>query len=230
MINKKSILKPFKASSVKKVSRYHSKEKVSVIASNEAKKVSKQPKIKRLFWDLEVSPNLVFSWSLGNRISIGTEQLVSERAIICCSYKWQGEKKIHSLQWSKGNDKELCKKFIRILEQADEAVTHNGNSFDFKWLYGRCIYHGIKFKQNCKKVDTLLLARRTFRFNSNKLNYIGKFLNIGQKRDTGGFDTWKKIVLKNDKQALKKMVYYCEGDIKLLESVYNKLNPYIIKK
>ncbi len=194
------------------------------------KKEGEEPQ-RILIYDLEVSPNIGFFWQTGNRLSIGPDSIIHERAIICIAYKWLGEEKVHCIKWNKGNDKELCKKFAKVIEQSTHTIAHNGDNFDQKWFMARCIFHGINTsKFTYRKIDTLKIARRLFRFNSNKLDYIGKYLGLGQKKDTGGFQTWKDIVLRNSTKAMSTMVYYCKGDVELLEKVYNKLNKYLPKK
>lgn len=183
-------------------------------------------KFKRLFWDIETSPNIVFSWNIGNKISINHDSIIKERAIICICYKWAGESKVHSLQWNNGNDKSMLEEFIKVLNSADESIGHNSDAFDLKWLKGRCIYHDIPTFPSYNTVDTLKLARSGFRFNSNRLDYLGKFFGYGGKADTGGFQTWKSIVLDNDTKAMDTMVKYCKIDVVRLEQVYDRLNPY----
>ena len=46
-----------------------------------------QETIKRLFFDIETSPNIVYSWRTGYNLTITTENIITERAIICISYK-----------------------------------------------------------------------------------------------------------------------------------------------
>lgn len=180
--------------------------------------------IKRLFIDIEVSPNLVYSWRIGNKINLSIENIVQERAIICVSYKFQGESTVHTLTWRKGDDKELLQKLAKIMNSADELIAHNGDQFDIKWIRARCIYHGIALKEKFNTIDTLKLAKNNFNFNSNKLTYVSQFLGLGKKLDTN-YDLWKKVI-SNDMKALMEMVVYCEQDINLLEKVYNKLQEY----
>jgi DNA-directed RNA polymerase subunit RPC12/RpoP len=78
-------------------------------------------------------------------------------------------------------------------------------------------------------IDTLKIARSKFRFNSNRLDYIGKFLGLGQKIHTD-FNLWKDIMLNNDKLALDKMIDYCIQDVVLLEKVHKELNNHIPSK
>ena len=107
---------------------------------------------------------------------------------------------------------------------------HNADAFDAKHIRTRCMYHNIKLKAKHNSIDTLKLARAAFKMNSNKLNYIGQFLNVGSKIETGGLQLWKDIIEHKDKQALKRMVNYCCGDVLLLEKVYNKVKEYTPSK
>ena len=123
----------------------------------------------------------------------------------------------------------MLEKFVKIANSADELVGHNGDKFDLAWIRTRCLYHGIGMFPNYTTIDTLKIARSKFKFNSNKLNYIAKFLGIGQKIHTD-FDLWKRIVLNKDKVAMDKMVRYCKMDVILLEKVYKQLSTHISPK
>jgi len=186
--------------------------------------------IKRLFFDIETSPNIGLFWTAGFKQTILPENIIKERAIICICYKWAGEKEIHSLTWdNKQDDKKLLKQFIEVANEADELVGHNGDRFDLPWIRTRCLFHNIPVFPDYTTIDTLKHARSKFKFNSNKLDYIAKFLGLGQKLKTG-YDLWKKVVLDKDKQALEDMVTYCKHDVDLLEQIYDKLSPYIPAK
>jgi DNA polymerase III epsilon subunit-like protein len=78
-------------------------------------------------------------------------------------------------------------------------------------------------------IDTLKVSRSKFKFNSNKLDYIGSFLGIGKKIKTD-FSLWKDILLHKDKVAMSKMIKYCQKDVVLLEKVYKALKNHIEPK
>ena len=158
-------------------------------------------KFRRLFFDIETSPNVVFSWNVGYDVRIDYQNILKERAIICICYKFEGESKVHHLTWNKGDDKKMLQKFASIISTADEVVGHNSDKFDIKWVRTRCLYHGISMTHDIKSIDTLKSSRGKFRFNSNKLDYIGKYLGVGKKMETGGFDLWKDIILKNCRKS-----------------------------
>lgn len=189
----------------------------------------REPKkvFRRLLFDCETSPNLALIWNPGPRISVGHEAIVKERAIICIAWKWEGEKKIYSLTWDKHqSDKKMLQEFAKVLESADEVIGHNSDRFDLTWIRTRCLKHGIRISPDFVSIDTLKAARSKFRFNSNKLDYIGKFLDAGQKIPTG-FGLWKAVVMDKDADSLKKMVRYCRNDVVLLEKIYQKMSPYL---
>jgi len=186
--------------------------------------------IKRLFFDIETSPNIGLFWTSGFKLNISPESIIKERAIICICYKWAGDDKVYHLQWDKNqNDKKLLEDFILIANEADELVGHNGDEYDLPWVRTRCLFHRISVFPDYATIDTLKSARARFRFNSNKLDYIAQFLGLGSKLPTG-YGLWKKIVLEKDKEALNEMVEYCKQDVILLEKVYDTMASYIPAK
>lgn len=187
---------------------------------------SKKVLPKRLFWDIETSYNIVKSWRIGYNLNLNTSDIIHERAIICLSYKWQGEDKVHTVRWKNGCDKNVIKEFVKVVSQADECVGHNLKRFDEKWLMTRCIKHGILALPKYKVYDTLLKARSKFNFNSNKLDYIAEFLGLGNKLKHRGLAMWDDIILRNCPLAMEEMIDYCEKDVVLTEEVYNKLVVY----
>ena len=127
-------------------------------------------KIKRLFFDIETSPNIGLFWTAGYKQNISHDNIIKERAIICIAYKWAGEKKIHALTWDKNqDDKAMLAQFIKIANEADELIGHNGDRFDLPWIRTRCIYHNIPVFPNYVTIDTLKSARSKFKFNSNAI-------------------------------------------------------------
>jgi len=181
--------------------------------------------VKRMFWDIETSPNVMFSWRCGRKLNLDYHNIIQERAIICICWKWEGQKRIYSLTWNEGDDKEMLEEFSEEMKKADEMVAHNGDNFDIKWFNARRLIHGLEPVPRAKTVDTLKIARRRFLFNSNRLDYLGSLL-FGEGKIKTEFDLWRNIVLKNDEVALKKMVRYCKKDVVLLEKVWQKLRDY----
>lgn len=187
-------------------------------------------KRRRLFFDIETSPNIGLFWEAGYKKNITTDNIIKERAIICICYKWEDEKEVYSLQWDgKQNDKTMLTKFILVANQANELVGHNGDKFDLAWVRTRCLFHHIDMFPTYTTIDTLKVARSKFRFQSNRLNYIAEFLGLGGKIKTE-YNLWKDILLKNDKVAMEKMIKYCKKDVTLLEQVFKALRGHMLPK
>lgn len=193
---------------------------------NKGKVLAKNKSVlKRLYFDIETSPNIVYSWNIGYNLNIDYNNIIQERAVICICYKWENDNKVYYLNWDRGDDCEMIYRFYDIIMEADEIVGHNSDRYDIKWFRTRCLYHGILNMPDFKSIDTLKLSRTQFRFNSNRLDYIAQFLGLGRKMDTGGFELWKSVI-NNDPKALIKMIDYCKQDVLILEKVYKRLEGY----
>lgn len=178
---------------------------------------------KRLFYDIETSYNIVKSWRIGYNCTINVDDIIKERAIICVCYKWEGEDTVYSLIWDKGDDRKLVEDFLKVLNEATEAVGHNIQEFDQKFILTRAAKHGISAHPKYVSYDTYQKAKRHFSFNSNKLDYISKFLGLSGKMQHEGLPMWDAIVLRNDRSALERMVEYCKADVLVTEAVFEKL-------
>ena len=184
---------------------------------------------KRLFYDIETSFCEGHFWRSGWNQTILPHQIIRHAQIISVSWKWEGKDKVHHLDWGlkRQCDKQLLKKFIKVLDRADEIVAHNGDRFDIKWIRTRAMYHGIEMKHTYNSIDTLKLCKKYLNLPSNKLAEVASYYGLEAKRDAGGIQTWVDIVFNKKREALDHMHYYCDGDVITLEEVYNKLKPYI---
>ena len=190
------------------------------------------PKI--LFWDLETSLQLAAIFQLAHNDWIDPSSLVTERYIICASWKWAGEDKVHSIsvtdfkkafEKDPHNDKHVVAKLHEVLSEADVIVHHNGDSFDKRYLDTRILFHNLPALPPITSIDTYKVAKSKLLFNSNKLDYVAKYLGVGGKKSTTP-GLWMKI-LNGEKKAHQEMVDYNKHDVVILEKVYKKLMPYI---
>jgi hypothetical protein len=186
--------------------------------------------MKRLLLDIEVSPDIGFFWQPGYRINVGYQQIIKEREVICIAFKNHGENAVTSITWDdKCSDRKMLIAFSHALRNADELVGHNIDKFDLPWLMGRLVFHGSEPLPPFKTIDTLKWARRKFKFNSNRLDYLARFLGVGKKIETRQ-DLWREVVLDNDRASLNEMVGYCRNDVIILEKVYDKLAAHMQTK
>jgi len=188
----------------------------------------KQTKI--LLFDIETAPNLAYVWGKYEQDVI---EFKTHWYMISFAYKWLGEKKVkaYSLPDFKGyktnkeSDKEICMKLWELFDKADIVIAHNSQAFDVKKSQGKFLQHGFPPPRPFKQVDTLRVARKYFKFDSNKLDDLGKYLGIGEKINTGGWKLWEGCI-KGDKKAWAKMVKYNKQDVVLLEKIYLRMRPW----
>ena len=189
---------------------------------------------KILLLDIETAPAKCYSWGLWDQ-NIGINQVIEDGYVLCWCAKWFGEKKImhdalmdHPEHFKKNPmcDKKIALSIWHLLDKADIVVTHNGNSFDLKWLNTIFIKNHLPPVGTYKSVDTCNEIKRNFRFLSNKLDFVVRKLELGYKISTGGFELWTAC-MKGDEKAWAKMVTYCEHDVRILERLYSAIRPYI---
>jgi len=184
------------------------------------------PKV--LLFDLETAPTLAYVWGRWQQ-NVSTVQVEHEGGyILSAAWKWLGDDVVHckvSEDPISGNDYNVCEALSEAIEQADIIIAHNLIKFDYPMLLTRLIKNNLSPLKIIKKIDTLKIAKKHFRFSSNRLDDLGIFLNVGRKQETSGFELWKSVV-KGDSQALIDMQTYNIQDVVLLEKVYMKLRAY----
>ena len=190
---------------------------------------SRKPRI--LIWDIESSLSVVATFSPYVNY-IGSNMLIKDWNIICASWKWLGQKKVHSVSvlgnpksYDISNDKLIVKKLAEVIEQADVIVAHNGDKFDTKKLNARLLYHGMKPINIPPSVDTLKVAKKEFKLSYNNLDYLAKYLGLDSKMDMDK-GAWMSV-LQGNKKSIRDMVKYNKVDVEVLENVYTRLRPYI---
>jgi len=176
-----------------------------------------------LLFDIETTPIEAYVWGLYEQNVIRVKH---EWRILSFAYKWLGEKKIYFIR-APHNDAHLVKELWKLFDEADMLVAHNGNRFDFKKVCSRFISYGLTSPSPYKTVDTRLVSRRYFGFNSNKLDDLGEYLGVGRKVKHEGFDLWLRC-LSGDERAWKTMEKYNKQDVALLEKIYLKMRPYMV--
>jgi len=187
--------------------------------------------MKILLFDIETAPNLAYVWRLYEANAIDVK---SNWYMISFAYKWLGEKRIKAYSLpdfdlykkQPENDRELCYKLWELMGEADVVIAHNSQAFDVKKSQGKFLQHGFPPPKPFKQVDTLKVARKYFKFDSNKLDNLAKYLGIGEKMQTGGKKLWLDC-MNGDLKAWAKMVKYNKKDVDLLEKVYLRMRPWI---
>ena len=185
--------------------------------------------LRMLFWDIETAPLLAHVWQAKTKY-IGAHQFVHDSFMLCWAAKWADQKKVHadslSSEEARGqDDRRIVVTLANMLREADVVVAHNGDRFDIPMLNNRLLTLGEEPLGPVKTIDTLTLARKSFRFASNKLDYLAQHLGVGKKIKTD-FDLWLDCYHGKAK-ALKAMVRYNRQDVRVLEDVYHAIAPYV---
>lgn len=190
---------------------------------------NQKPKI--LLYDIETAPILGWTWGLYEQNVISVER---DWYILSFAWKWLGEKtQVRGLcdypkyKPSNHDDKLLCVDLHKVLDEADVIIGHNLDAFDNKKANARFVFHGLKPPSPSKTIDTLKLAKKHFKFDSNKLNSLGELLSVGEKLPHQGFKLWLGC-MEGDPKAWEVMKAYNAQDVELLEKVYERLRPWAV--
>lgn len=199
--------------------------------ANQTKAEGPETAVKVLLYDLETSPNTVYTWGVYEQNAI---KIIRHRQIIAFAWKWLGDKKtqVKSLRSYPGYKKDrndnaaLMADLHKLLTEADVVVGHNSKRFDTRRSHTDFIRKGMAPVPVHKAVDTCEFARAKFDFNSNKLDDLGEFLGVGRKFKHPGFEMWEGCMAGDDK-SWDLMEKYNAVDVELLEKIYLKLRPWM---
>ena len=187
-----------------------------------------------LLWDVETSKMLIEGATYSLRQfskRLPSEWIKRPVWMHCAAWKWFGKEAIGSTSVLKdkerfkadySDDYHVVKTLYNLMLDADIIVAHNGDNFDTKILNARLLYHGFNPLPKILSIDTLKLARRRFRIESNQLRYLARYLGVAQKDESPKWD----LVAHGCPEEIKNSERYCRQDIRALEGVYKKLAPW----
>jgi hypothetical protein len=150
--------------------------------------------------------------------------------VLSFAYKWSDSKRVeckclpHYL-----TEYELIKDLWSLFDEADVIIAHNLDHFDAKQSNSRFIAYGLKPPSPYATIDTLKIAKKYFRFPSNKLSELSQYLKIGQKPEHSGIQLWFDCLHSTSRysDAWIMMRRYNRQDVVLLEKIYEKLRPWM---
>jgi|APGre2960657404_1045060.scaffolds.fasta_scaffold00085_32 transposase-like protein len=186
-----------------------------------------RPKI--LIFDLETSAAEVLAFGRNKQFISDDSVLKEGGKILTAAWKWLGEEQTEFFgdlnEVVQGSDETVTAVLWDLFNEADAVVAHNALNFDVKVLRTRCLTNGLPPLPTVKILDTLVMAKRNFRFPTNRLNTLAQYLGFGEKVDTGGISLWRDVQ-SGDPEAFLKMIEYNIQDVVLLEKVYLALRSY----
>lgn len=209
-------------------SRYSSNSDDFSLDLKEKSKVKTGPRI--LFFDLESTPSIVAAFGRW-KVNVGTESVLREGGyLLSACWKFLGEDEVTRMvltpqEAKEGNDLSIVCALFEAFEEADIVVAHNAKKFDVPLFNTRLLANGMPPPKPVKVVDTLQIAKKNLKFNSNKLDSLGHYLGVGRKIETTGMSLWIRC-MDGDKEALQQMLEYNAQDVVLLEKVYLELRAF----
>lgn len=206
------------------------------------KKKHQGPKV--LIVDIETSPLVVYTFGTFDQ-NIGNNQIIQDSKILSWSAKWHEDahgnvngphnKVMYMDQRKNGKiteeDPKLLKGIWDLLDEADVVIGQNSKAFDTKRLNAAFIDPKIDLKEpsSYKQQDCLLIAKRRFKFTSNKLEFTTDKLNKKYKKlkhgKFPGFSMWKECMHGNQ-EAWREMEVYNKHDVLSTEEYYNKIQAW----
>ena len=181
--------------------------------------------MKILLLDLEVAPNTAHVWGIYDQ-NISINQLLESSYTLCYAAKWYGDNKLYFKSVYKHGKDDMLKSIHALMDEADAIVHYNGSRFDIPIIHKEFLLNNMPPPSPVKQIDLLQVARRQFRFVSNKLDYVAQALGLGAKTEHEGHTLWVKC-MNNDRRAWKTMEEYNKNDVILLEKVYDKFKGWI---
>lgn len=185
-----------------------------------------------LVLDIETAPILAHVWRLF-KANVGLNMIDQDWYMLSFAAKWfDSDEIIYMDQRHAKNvedDSDMLKVLWKLLDEADIVLHQNGKRFDIPKIRARMIFHNMKPFSGVKHIDTLEIAKRTFGFTSNKLEYMTDTLCSDTKKSKHtkfpGFELWKECLAGNI-EAWQEMEDYNIGDIVSLQELYVKLAPW----
>lgn len=181
------------------------------------------PKI--LLLDIETAPNLAYVWGMWKQ-NINPDWIAANGHVLCWTAKWLGKEEVFFKRLHKGKPHALLGPIHKMLNEARAVIHYNGKKFDVPTLNKEFITHGMTPPSPYKQIDLLRTMRETFRFPSNKLDYVVKTLGVGEKIRHEGPQLWIDCMSDNE-AAWKRMEAYNRRDVEILEKLYYRLMPWI---
>ena len=155
--------------------------------------------------------------------------------IICWAAAWITDEEkplkvysdaVTSREAKRGADKRCLEKLFALMDESDYIVGHNARAFDIKKINTRFLHNKMGAPLESKVIDTLPLARKIFKEDSNALEHWSMILG-GTAKDDMRMEDWKRICNNGDEASLRKMVRYCRGDIRNGVLVFREFDNWV---
>lgn len=187
-----------------------------------------------LLFDIENTPALAWVWGAYNQDIIAVER---DWHLLSFAYAWyrpEGKAKVDFVGLNQDpdftpdgtDDLFVAERLAAVLDAADIVIAHNAEKFDRRKVNARLLYHRIDPPSPYQVIDTLKVSKREFANYSDSLKELSRLHSLGAKVPHHGFDLWRSC-MRGDAAAWRLMERYNRHDVRLLESAYRLLVPYM---
>lgn len=188
------------------------------------------------FIDIETSPWL--SLCYGTIWEPIVVKILKYTQILSMSYRKFGDKTTYHLAQNqfksykpgKLNDRQLLIEISKIINKVAKnggyVVAHNGDSFDWKIIQERVIYHRLPPLPDISTLDTKKLIKSVSRLPSNKLTHTSVFLGNGTKLKHEGMDMFVGC-MDGDPKSWATNEKYNNKDVDIMHDDFTDLMPYV---
>lgn len=181
--------------------------------------------MRRLVLDIETSPSLAHVWGLWNQ-NVSLSQLRESGRVICFAAKWYGERGVLFYSDFHDGHEAMVRGARELMDEADAIIHYNGKRFDMPHLHREILTAKLDPPSPHQDIDLCDVAKRRFRFVSNKLDHVAAELGVGSKVKHAGHSLWTRCMAGEEK-AWDTMRRYNVGDVRLTEKLYTRLLPWI---
>lgn len=185
--------------------------------------------LKVLFFDIETSPLTAHIWRPTDQY-VTMDRLIQDSYMLNWGAKWaDGDKVLTGLvtpqEARERDDSRIVPLLADLVRQADYAVGHNVNGFDWPRLNARVAALNLEPLGPVATIDTLQLSKKNLGLAYHKLDYLGEYFGLGRKLKTD-MELWLRCMA-GERAALLEMRDYNIQDVLLLEQVFNRLKPHV---
>lgn len=188
-----------------------------------------EPGCRILGFDIETAPNTAHVWGAYKQ-NISPSQIMKTGRVMCFAYRWFHDDPIREPVMFEseqgGRHEEMIEEAHRLLDEADAVVHYNGSRFDVPTLNREFLKLGMSPPSPYRQIDLLKVARKQFRFVSNRLDHLLRDLDIGEKVRHDGHEMWVRCMA-GDAEAWERMEEYNRVDVSAMEKLYRRMLPWI---
>lgn len=178
-----------------------------------------------LTFDIETRPMQGYFWSPKTRY-VTPDKVTDYGGMMTWAAKWYGERDIlFSADWTDGHEG-MVRRLHALIDEADIVVGYNSDRFDLRRIRTEFVRLGLPPTSPVRSVDLIKTVRSVFDFPYARLDEIARELGLPRKVTHQGFTLWTDCMA-GDPKARALMEKYNKGDIRVTETVYDALRPWI---